>query len=120
MSETGIDLAIILAAAGVVFLAFAVVFAVRKEKACSLIGGFNFFTEAQQARYDKAAIARDHQRLFTWWTAGAFLFAVLCLWLDWWAMGAALILFMISIGKEMHIDAEKAFEKYKLKSTDRE
>ena len=115
MSETGIGLAIILASTGVLFLIFAVVFAVKKEKACRLIGGFNFFTEAQQARYDQAAIARDYQKLFTWWTVGAFLFAVLALWLSWWAIGAAFILFLISIGREMHIDVEKAFEKYKIK-----
>ena len=115
MSETGGGLAMILAATGVLFLIFAVIFAVQKEKACRLIGGFNFFTEAQQARYDKAAIARDYQKLFAGWTVGAFLFAALCLWLSWWALGAALILFLISIGKEMHIDAEKAFEKYKIK-----
>lgn len=115
MSETGIGLAILLAAAGALFLIFAVVFAVKKEKACRLIGGFNFFTEAQQARYDQSAIARDYQKLFTWWTVGAFLFAVLALWLSWWAIGAAFILFLISIGREMHIDAEKAFEKYKIK-----
>ncbi len=115
MSGTGIDLAIILAATGGLFLVFAVIFAVKKEKAYKLIGGFNFFTEAQQSRYDKAAIARDYQRLFTWWTAGAFLFALLCLWLAWWAMGTAFALFLFSLGKEMHIDAEKAFEKYKIK-----
>ncbi len=119
MSEVGISLAIVLAAAGAVFLVFAVIFAVRKEKACKLIGGFNYFTEEQQARYDKAAIARDYQKLFTLWTAGAFLFALLCLWLDWWAFGAAFILFLLSLGKDMHIYADKAFEKYKLQSTDR-
>ena len=115
MSETGIDLAVILAATGALFGVFAVIFAVKKEKACKLVGGFNFFTEAQQARYDKAAIAKDYQRLMTWWTAGAFLFAVLCLWLHWWAFGAAFILFLFSVGREMHIDAEKAFEKYRIK-----
>ena len=114
MSETGIGLAIILAAAGTLFLIFAVVFAVQKEKACRLIGGFNFFTEEQQARYDRAAIARDYQKLFTWWTAGAFLFAVLALRLAWWALGAAFVLFLISIGRNMHIYADKAFEKYKI------
>ena len=114
MSETGIDLAIILAAAGVLFLIFAIIFAVKKEKACKLIGGFNFLTEEQQARYDRAAIARDYQKLFTWWTVGAFVFAALCLWFTWWAMGAAIALFLFSIGKDMHIYADKAFEKYKL------
>ena len=115
MTKFGIGLAIILASTGVLFGIFAVIFAVKKEKACKLIGGFNFFTEAQQAQYDKAAIARDYQKLFTGWTIGAFIFAPLCLWLDWWAFGAAFILFLFSLGKEMHIDAEKAFEKYKIK-----
>ena len=115
MTEAGIHLAIILASTGVLFGVFAVIFAVKKEKACKLIGGFNFFTEAQQAQYDKAAIARDYQKLFTVWTIGAFVFAPLCLWLDWWAFGAAFILFLFSLGKDMHIDAEKAFEKYKIK-----
>ena len=111
MNETGIGLAIILAAAGVLFLVFAIVFAVKKEKACKLIGGFNFFTEEQQAQYDRTAIAKDYQKLFTWWTVGAFVFAVLCLWLSWWAFGAAFVLFLFSVGKETHIYADKAFEK---------
>ncbi len=114
MSETGIDLAVILAASGFLFLAFAIVFAVKKEKACKLIGGFNYFTEEQQARYDRAAIARDYQKLFAWWTTGAFVFAVLCLWLAWWAFGAAFVLFLLSLGKDMHIYADRAFEKYKI------
>ena len=114
MSETGIDLAIILAATGILFLIFAIVFAVKKEKACKLIGGFNFFTEEQQARYDRTAIARDYRKLFTCWTAGAFFFAMLCLWFSWWAFGAAFVLFLFSLGKDMHIYADKAFEKYKI------
>ena len=115
MSREAIGLAITLTACGVLFLVFAVIFAVKKEKACKLIGGFNFFTEAQQARYDRAAIARDYQKQFTVWAVGAFLFSPLCLWLGWWAFGAAFVLFLFSLGKEMHIDAEKAFEKYKIK-----
>ena len=114
MSETGLHLAIILASCGVLFLIFAMIFAVKKEKACKLIGGFNWFTEEQQARYDRPRIARDYQRLFTIWAVGAFAFAPLCLWLAWWAFGAAFLLFLFSLGKDMHIDAEKAFEKYKL------
>ena len=112
MSETGIDLAMILVAVGVLFLVFAIVFAVKKEKACRLIGGFNFFTEEQQAKYDRAAIARDYRKLFTVWTVGAFIFAVLCLWFSWWAFVAAFVLFLFSIGKDMHVYADKAFKKY--------
>lgn len=114
MSETGVGLAMIIALTGLLFGAFAVTFAVRKEKACKLIGGFNFFTEAQQAQYDRAAIARDYQKMFTWWTAGAFVFAILTLFLSWWGFGAALVAFLISIGRQFHYDPEKAFQKYKI------
>ena len=115
MSETGVGIGVILALTGLLFGALAAVFAVKKEKACSLIAGFNFLTEEQQARYDRAAMARDYQRLFTVWTVGAFVFALMCPWLCWWAFGAATALFLFSVGKEMHIDYEKAFEKYKIK-----
>ena len=57
-------LAITLAATGAVFLVIAALFFQRKEKACNLIAGFNAMTEKEQARYDRAAIARDYGRLF--------------------------------------------------------
>ena len=114
MTPMNVSLCLCLVFAGALFLVFAVIFAVKKEKACRLIGGFNCFTEAQQARYDRAAIARDYKKMFTVWAVGAFVGGVLCLWLGWWAFGAAMALFLFSIGKDMHIYADKAFEKYKI------
>lgn len=106
--------ALTLAFMGVVFLIFAVLFAVRKEKACQLIAGFNSMTESQQAQYDQAAIARDYGRLFTCWTVGAFLFAGLCLIWGWIPFWAAFALLIASTAPHMHLWAEKAFEKYKI------
>ena len=113
MTEMGIGLALILAGLGVLYGVFAVIFAVKKEKACGLIGGFSFLTPDQQAQYDQRAMAKDHQRLFTIWTVGAFVFAALCPWLHWWAFGTAFALFLFSIFRNFHLDYDKAYAKYK-------
>lgn len=109
-----LPLALDLCLMGLIFLIFAVIFAVRKEKACKLIGGFSFFTEAQQARYDKARLARDYCKLFIWLTAVVLLGAVLCLILGWPAFVAAIAAMLFLVFRDFHINAEKAFEKYKL------
>ena len=107
-------LSLALSVMGVIFLIFAVVFAVKKEKACKLIGGFNFFTEEQQARYDRQRLAKDYCNLFILLTADFFIGAVLCLWLGWPAFAAAMIVLLILVFYDFHWDAEKAFAKYKL------
>lgn len=107
-------MAITLTFLGLVFLIFAVLFAWKKEKACGLIAGFNSMTESQQAQYDRAAIARDYGRLFAWWTAGAFLFAVLSLIWGWIPFIAAWALLILSTAPHMHLWAENAFKKYKI------
>jgi len=107
-------LAITLFGLGLVFLLFAVLFFRKKEKACGLIAGFNSMTERQQAQYDRAAIARDYGRLFALWTAGAFLFALLCLFFGWIPFALAMALLLLSLIPHMHLWAENAFKKYKI------
>ncbi|MBR3019224.1 MAG: DUF3784 domain-containing protein [Clostridia bacterium] len=109
-----VALSLNLALMGVIFLIFAVIFAVRKAKACKLIGGFNFFTEAQQAKYDCARIVRDYFKLFCILTAVMFIGSILCLWLSWWAYGVSIAAMLFLLFRDFHIYAEKAFEKYKL------
>ena len=109
-----VALALCLSFMGLVFLIFAIVFALKKEKACKLIGGFNFFTEAQQAKYDKARLARDYCRQFKQLTAVVLIGAGLSLFLGWWAFGAAIAVLLFLLFRGFHVDPEKAFEKYKL------
>ena len=109
-----IPLALDLCFIGLIFLIFTIIFAVRKEKACKLISGFNFFTEAQQAQYDKAQLARDYFKLFRTLTIVVFAGAVLCLVLGWPAFVAAIAAMLFLVFRDFHINAEKAFEKYKL------
>lgn len=109
-----IPLALDLCLMGLIFLTFAILFAVRKEKACKLIGGFNFFTEAQQAQYDKTRLAHDYFKLFRTLTIVVFTGAALCFVLGWWAFAAAILIMLILVFRDFHINPEKAFEKYKL------
>ncbi|MBR6186225.1 MAG: DUF3784 domain-containing protein [Clostridia bacterium] len=107
-------LSLCLAFLGLLFSAFAFVFAVRKEKACSLIGGFNFFTEAQQKQYDRARIARDYQKLFIILALVMFAGAAAGLFLGWWAFGASIGAMLVLLFRDFHLFAEDAFKKYKL------
>ena len=109
-----IPLALDLCFIGLIFLIFTIIFAVRKEKACKLISGFNFFTEAQQAQYDKARLARDYFKLFRTLTIVVFAGAALCLVLGWSAFVAAIAILLFLVFRDFHINPEKAFEKYKL------
>ncbi len=109
-----IPLALDLCLIGLIFLIFAILFAVRKEKACKLIGGFNFFTEAQQAQYDKARLAHDYFKLFRLTAIVVFIGAALCLFLGWPVFIATIAAMLFLVFRDFHINPEKAFEKYKL------
>ena len=114
MSAMYISLALCLGLMGLLFLALYIAFRVKKEKACRLIAGFNFFTEAQQAEYDKKRIARDQQKQYGLLSLAAFLGAGLSLPFGWWAFGGTLAAVLIILFRDFHIFADKAFEKYKL------
>ena len=114
MAEKGLAQSLILAFTGLLFLVFAIIFAVKKEKACRLIGGFNFLTEEQQAQYDRPRIARDYRNLFFTLAAVMFLGALAAPWLHYWALGGAFGLMLVLIFRGWRPYADEAFAKYKL------
>ena len=114
MNPIHLALALELACMGLIFMTLAVVFSVKKEKACKLVGGFNFLTEAQQARYDRARIARDYARLFKLLAIVVFAGGALCLLLGWWAFATAMASMLFLLFRDFHWDPEKAFAKYKI------
>ena len=107
-------LCLCLALMALLFSAFAAVFAAQKEKACRLIGGFNFFTEEQQKQYDRARIAKDYQKQFTVIAAVLFCGAGASLFLGWWAFGPAIAAMLFLLFRDFHLFADEAFKKYKL------
>ena len=88
-------------------------FGILKEKAAKFVSGFNSLTKKEQEAYDKAAISRDMKNLcFLWGTVmligalGSFFFTA------YFAIGAYIV-WGILFFKDVHLDAHKAFEKYK-------
>ena len=75
---------------------------------------FELINRIIERYWNRAVGLANAESLMAYWTVGAFVFAVLCLWLSWWALGAAFVLFLVSVGRDMHIYADKAFEKYKI------
>ena len=96
------------------FFPLAALFAWRKEKGADLMAGFNSLTESQKARYDRAAISREYRDLMRLLGEIWLLGAVLAHWLGPWAFGAAMAATLLFCGRHIHIDWEKAFEKYRI------
>lgn len=99
---------------GVVFLVFAVLFAVLKEKATPMIGGFGSLSKEEQAQYDRAAMARDYCNMFLLWAAVMLTGALFCLHFGLSAFCVTFAVWILTTRGKIHLSTEKAFGKYKL------
>jgi len=97
----------------VVFGIMSIIFALLKEKGAMLISGFNTMPKDEREKYDKKKMSMDMRNsLFLWFiilSLGAF-FSYL---ISKYFAAVAIVTWLIIFLKDVHIDAEKAFEKYK-------
>lgn len=94
-------------------LIMALVFAVLKEKGAVLMAGFNTFSKEKRELYDCKKISKDSRNNFliqgTVLLAGGFLSFV-----SFYFGIAAGIAWLVLLFKDFSLDADKAFEKYRL------
>jgi hypothetical protein len=97
-----------------IFLLLGLLFALLKEKACMLISGYNFKTAEERKDYDEERLSRDMRNflfvcggIFLLGGIAAFLWGIVCFWIS-------LIVWLIYFFKNVHMDDEKAFGKYRL------
>lgn len=109
----GAGFVICVAMAGV-FLICAVVFALLKEKAAVLVSGFNALPKQEQAKYDRAKLCRDMRNSFSLWFAIFAIGALLSYFFSSAAAVFAFIVWLILFFKDVHLDINKAFGRYKL------
>ncbi len=102
------------ATSGVVFLIFAVLFAVLKEKATPMIGGFGSLSKEEQAKYDRTAMACDYRNTFLLWSVVMLTGALFCIHFGLPAFCVTFAVWILTTRKKIHFSAEKAFGKYKL------
>ncbi len=101
-------------AMGAVFAVMSFLVALLKERGAMLIGGFNTLPKGEREKYDKARMSIDQRNAFLIWaaifTAGAVASFFISRYAAIFAFAAWLILFF----KDVHLDTEKAFGKYRL------
>ena len=97
----------------VFFILVAAMFTVLKEKAAILISGFNALPKEKRKLYDQEKMSRDQRNSLLIWAGITGAGAVLSYFLSGYLGIVAMIIWLILFFKDVHMDAEKAFQKYK-------
>jgi len=95
------------------FLLFALIFGIFKGKAAILISGFNTMPKEKRELYDKEMMSMDQRNAALIWAAIQGTGAVLSYFFSQYMAIGAFIIWMVVFFKDVHLDAEKAFGKYK-------
>ena len=103
------------ASVGLICFLLALLFALMRGKAAILISGFNTIPKSERKKYDREWLSRDHRNLFlklgVVMVLGALLSWIVASYMSFGAFAVWLILLL----REVHLDEEKAFGKYKIK-----
>ena len=97
----------------VLFGIIAIIFALLKEKGAILISGFNTMPKEEREKYDQKKMSIDMRNSLFLWSIILFSGAILAYFISKYFAAVAIVTWLIIFLKDVHIDAEKAFEKYK-------
>lgn len=95
------------------FLILGIIFALLKEKGANYVSGFNTLNHPE--KYDKAYISRDMRNQCFTYSLILFLGAILSYFISAIIAIPAYVIWAIVFFKSVHLNAEKAFEKYLIK-----
>ena len=96
------------------FTAIGVLFAIFKEKAAVFVSGFNSLPKKEQTMYDRAHISRDVRNQCFVWAAIMLIGAALSYFISAYMAVPAFVIWLILFFRDVHLDAHKAFEKYRI------
>lgn len=97
----------------ILFLVGTLIFAILKEKSVFLISGFNILSKEERTSYDCKALARDQKRIFEYCTIIWITSVILCNFMTKWAFIPVFVVWLLFFLKQVHLDFDRAFEKYK-------
>jgi len=86
-----------------------------KSKGAMLISGFNTLSKEQRKLYNQDKMSIYYRNLFALWSALFFAGAVLSQLVSGYLTIIVFIIWIVSVFKNMHLDANKAFGQYKIK-----
>lgn len=96
-----------------VFWLTALFFALGGEKAANWLSGFRWLPEEERAGYDRKRMAADSRNDFLLWGTVMLLGALGSLWISGYAAAAAYLIWAVLFFRNVHLDMDKAFGKYK-------
>lgn len=99
--------------ASLLFLALAFIFTCLKGKAAMLISGFNTLPKEKRKQYDTEKMSRDQRNLFLIWAAVWGAGSVLAYYISRYMAILAFVIWLLVFLRDVHLDEEKAFGKYK-------
>ena len=77
------------------------------------LSGFHWLPEEERARYDRKRMAADCRNDFLLWGAILFLGALGSVWISGYAALVAYLVWAVLFFRNVHLDMDKAFGKYK-------
>ena len=89
------------------------VFALLQEKSAILISGFNSISKDEREKYDKKKMSIDMRNSLFIWAIILFLGAISSYYISKYCAIISIIIWLIIFFKDVHMDSEKAFSKYK-------
>lgn len=99
----------------VCFCSMGIVFSVLKERGAKYVSGFNLFSKEEQMQYDKVRISRDiRNQCFTWFFIMG-IGATLSYFITSYIAIPTFLVWLFLFFKDVHLDAYKAFDKYRIK-----
>ena len=97
----------------ILFLLMGIIFSLLKEKGAKYVSGFSTLNHPE--KYDKASISLDMRNQFFTYALILFLGAILTYFISAIIAIPTYIIWGVVFFKSVHLDAEKAFEKYLIK-----
>ncbi|WLF68971.1 DUF3784 domain-containing protein [Clostridium septicum] len=97
----------------ILFGIFSAIFALFKENAAIFISGFNTIPKEEREKYDKKKMSIDMRNSLFLWCIILLLGAIASYFIGNYCAIIATIIWLILFFKNVHIDLDKAFSKYK-------
>lgn len=85
------------------------------EKATIIISGFNLKSKDEKKQYDTKRMIKDYRNSMLIWTLIFLVGAIGSYYINKYCSIVAFVIWLIIFFKDVHLDEEKAFGKYKIK-----
>jgi cobalamin synthase len=99
----------------IIFGIMALVFTVFGKKATVLISGFNSLPKTERELYDTERMSKDQKNTMLLWSIIMAAGAIFSYLVSPYISVAAFVVWLIVFFKDVHMDTDKAFGKYKIK-----